>query len=382
MGRRAAGEVPLPRRRRAGLRAARLRCRTATSTKPIPSKLQLVTPEEAERGGQACATRAESSLGTALSTRPGADAEPDRRRRSPRTACASRTSRSTARASASRAATCPQGYGAEDQRRKLSGRSGTQVRGRVSGAGRAACVRHRVRVVRAPGRRADSTASSTVSTRSTSMSPASYFFGVGLADVTICQNKISGSVEPSQVDGRYDDDVISDGRLAFYGKAKLQGQIPDHGAGRHHRARSGAPVRRLHQRRSAGHLPPPGSGSVLPGLRRRLHDLSRRGHHGPLLPARGLGQEPGACGATSTPASPAPSTRNTCARCTAPRSTGARAATNAWGDPGTEAARVRLRGADRAGPQRVHRHRRQPVLPASTPTCCRVRTSWCWKYAT
>ena len=51
-----------------------------------------------------------------------------------------------------------------------------------------------------------------------------YFFAVGLADVTIAQNKISGSVEPFAPDGRYRDDVISDGRLAFYGKAKLRGK--------------------------------------------------------------------------------------------------------------------------------------------------------------
>ncbi|ALN88583.1 outer membrane beta-barrel domain protein [Lysobacter capsici] len=51
-----------------------------------------------------------------------------------------------------------------------------------------------------------------------------YFFGVGLADVTIAQNDISRSVEPFAVNGRYADDVISDGRLAFYGKAKLRGK--------------------------------------------------------------------------------------------------------------------------------------------------------------
>jgi hypothetical protein len=51
-----------------------------------------------------------------------------------------------------------------------------------------------------------------------------YFFAVGLADVTIAQNKIGGSTDPFLVDSRYDDDVISDGRLAFYGKAKLQGK--------------------------------------------------------------------------------------------------------------------------------------------------------------
>jgi hypothetical protein len=51
-----------------------------------------------------------------------------------------------------------------------------------------------------------------------------YFFGVGLADVTISRNKIGGSVDRAAVDARYDDDVISDGRLAFYGKAKYRGK--------------------------------------------------------------------------------------------------------------------------------------------------------------
>jgi hypothetical protein len=51
-----------------------------------------------------------------------------------------------------------------------------------------------------------------------------YFFGVGLADITVSQNEIGGSVEPFAVDERYADDVISDGRLAFYGKAKLKGK--------------------------------------------------------------------------------------------------------------------------------------------------------------
>ncbi|MGB3393591.1 MAG: hypothetical protein WA956_08320 [Stenotrophomonas sp.] len=51
-----------------------------------------------------------------------------------------------------------------------------------------------------------------------------YFFGVALADVTIAQNKISGSDQAFRGDARYQDDVISDGRLAFYGKAKLRGK--------------------------------------------------------------------------------------------------------------------------------------------------------------
>ncbi|MBN8801712.1 MAG: hypothetical protein J0H05_08580 [Stenotrophomonas acidaminiphila] len=51
-----------------------------------------------------------------------------------------------------------------------------------------------------------------------------YFFGVALADVTIAQNNVSGSNEPFRGDANYRDDVISDGRLAFYGKAKLRGR--------------------------------------------------------------------------------------------------------------------------------------------------------------
>ncbi|AKC88269.1 hypothetical protein WQ53_07750 [Pseudoxanthomonas suwonensis] len=51
-----------------------------------------------------------------------------------------------------------------------------------------------------------------------------YFFGIGLADVTIAQNKVSSSVDRASVDPRYADDVISDGRLAFYGKAKYKGR--------------------------------------------------------------------------------------------------------------------------------------------------------------
>ncbi len=51
-----------------------------------------------------------------------------------------------------------------------------------------------------------------------------YFFGVGLADVTISQNKVSGAGAAFANDTRYQDDVISDGRLAFYGKAKYAGK--------------------------------------------------------------------------------------------------------------------------------------------------------------
>lgn len=51
-----------------------------------------------------------------------------------------------------------------------------------------------------------------------------YFFGVALADVTFARNQVGGSTGPFANDDRYRDDVISDGRLAFYGKAKLRGK--------------------------------------------------------------------------------------------------------------------------------------------------------------
>jgi len=51
-----------------------------------------------------------------------------------------------------------------------------------------------------------------------------YFYGIGLADVTIAQNDVSAATAPLAVDERYADDVISDGRLAFYAKGKVKGK--------------------------------------------------------------------------------------------------------------------------------------------------------------
>lgn len=51
-----------------------------------------------------------------------------------------------------------------------------------------------------------------------------YFFGIGIADVTLAQNNVSGSIEPFTSDSRYTDDSFSEGRLAFYVKAKVKGK--------------------------------------------------------------------------------------------------------------------------------------------------------------
>ncbi len=51
-----------------------------------------------------------------------------------------------------------------------------------------------------------------------------YFFGLGLADVTVMQNEIDGSTAPFAVDSRYEDDWLTDARLAAYIKTKLAGK--------------------------------------------------------------------------------------------------------------------------------------------------------------
>jgi len=54
---------------------------------------------------------------------------------------------------------------------------------------------------------------------------ASHFFMVGIADLTVGENRISGSVEPLAVDsGHYGGDIFVDGRLAFYLKGKVKGK--------------------------------------------------------------------------------------------------------------------------------------------------------------
>ncbi len=51
-----------------------------------------------------------------------------------------------------------------------------------------------------------------------------YFFLVGLANLTIGQNDVSGSVEALNGDEHFDEDVFVDGRAAFYLKGKIKGK--------------------------------------------------------------------------------------------------------------------------------------------------------------
>ncbi len=51
-----------------------------------------------------------------------------------------------------------------------------------------------------------------------------HFFMVGLANLTVGENSLSGSVEPLGEDDHFDEDVWVDGRLAFYLKGKVKGK--------------------------------------------------------------------------------------------------------------------------------------------------------------
>lgn len=51
-----------------------------------------------------------------------------------------------------------------------------------------------------------------------------YSFAVAIADLTLSGNKVTGSIEPLAGDERYDDSFLVEGRLAFYLKGKIKGK--------------------------------------------------------------------------------------------------------------------------------------------------------------
>jgi uncharacterized repeat protein (TIGR01451 family) len=51
-----------------------------------------------------------------------------------------------------------------------------------------------------------------------------HLFLVALADMTLSDNSIDGSLEPLSGDDRYDDDILAEGRIAFYLKGKIKGR--------------------------------------------------------------------------------------------------------------------------------------------------------------
>ncbi|MDR7067350.1 hypothetical protein J2X02_000167 [Pseudoxanthomonas japonensis] len=184
----------------------------------LPRTLQLVSPEEAERGANALRNSTERQLGNALSVEQAQSqslidsvfAENGLRRQNiPLYGSRIRIQGRNLPREASLSIN-GQNYPV-DLERKFVAEYLVPV------------GRHRFDIA-LDGKRADATqASPPVHTLEVDVS-GRYFFGVGLADVSISQNKINGSQTPFQGDARYQDDVISDGRLAFYGKAKLGGR--------------------------------------------------------------------------------------------------------------------------------------------------------------
>ena len=179
-----------------------------------PRRLQLVRPEDAERGGLQLRDNVEKSLGTALTVEQaqtqslidGAFAQNDLRQQN-----------------------IPiYGSRVRIQGRNLPERSGLKINGEsypvdlerkfvaeylvpvgrhayqieVGGEGEGGAASRHTLDVDVSGR---------------------YFFGVGIADLTVYQNKVSGSAAPFAIDRRHDD-ILTDGRLAFYGKAKVGGK--------------------------------------------------------------------------------------------------------------------------------------------------------------
>lgn len=51
-----------------------------------------------------------------------------------------------------------------------------------------------------------------------------HFFMVGIADLTVGKNNVSGNVEPLAADDHYDESLYADGRVAFYLKGKVKGK--------------------------------------------------------------------------------------------------------------------------------------------------------------
>lgn len=179
-----------------------------------PSRLQLVTPEEAERGNRSLRDATEKALGSALSVD-----QAQRQRLVDDAFARNGLRRQNIAVYGSRiriqGRNLPQGRSLSindepypvDLEGKFAaeflmpvGKHGFDIAVQTPGQGTTA-VQHQRLEVEVSGR---------------------HFFGIGLADVTIAQNDISRSTALLSVDERYQDDIISDGRLAFYLKAKAR----------------------------------------------------------------------------------------------------------------------------------------------------------------
>jgi hypothetical protein len=178
-----------------------------------PQRIQLVRPEEAERGMQMLRSDVEKQFGTAFSTE---QAESQRLIDSAFGGDGLRQQNIGIYGSRIRiqGRNLPEGYSLTingqsqpvDMERKLVaeylvpiGRHGFDIK--LSGADQQV-IEHRLDV--------------DVSGK--------YMFAVAIADLTASGNDVSGSIEPLAGDDRYDDSFLVEGRLAFYLKGKVKGK--------------------------------------------------------------------------------------------------------------------------------------------------------------
>ena len=161
-----------------------------------------------------------------------------------------------------------------------------------------------------------------------------------------------------------------------------QGQIPGHRAGRHRRsasssncstASSDADPQDIFRRLDPDlYYPVYGDDSTT------YRDVDTRA----ACTCAWTGTRTRRCGATSTPASPAPSTASTSRSLYGAR---VQLALAARPTPGAIRAPKCARSVPKRRPRRATANSSAPAAActtSSTPTCCRVRTSWCWKSAT
>jgi hypothetical protein len=185
----------------------------ATYDETYPRRLQLVRPEEAERGAQRLRGEVENRLGTAFSA-----------------------------AQAQEQQLIDGAFGQNSLRQQNIGIHGSRIRiqGRnipeghsltIDGQGHPVDLerklvaeylvpigRHQfnIEIKGAEGQAIAHTLDVDVSGR--------YLFAVAIADLTASGSDVSGSVEPLAADDRYDDSFLLEGRLAFYLKGKVKGK--------------------------------------------------------------------------------------------------------------------------------------------------------------
>lgn len=178
----------------------------------FPQRLQLVAPQEAQRGSEILRSAAERALGTSLSAE-----EAERR--------------SLGDAAIGGSALRQQNIPIYGSRIRIQGRDipeGYSVR--INGQNQPVDLQRRLvaeYLVPVGAHRFDVSlqGGGEPVTRSLALDVSGkYLFAVAIADVTASGNSVSGSVEPLAGDDRYDDRFLLDGRLAFYLKGKIQGK--------------------------------------------------------------------------------------------------------------------------------------------------------------